>query len=336
VLGLLGGRTATAASAPGRAHYNVKNTVLLGSPEDWDYVYFDEGGKGAYVAHGTEVTVVDGQTGAIRGRVRGLDGVHGLAASSALGKGYAVSRQQHALAVFDLKSFAVTRSIPIGAGGDSLVLEPVNHRVLVMDAQAPVATVIDTTRDSVVATLPLGGIAEQAAASSTGKVFVNLAELRAVARLDARVPKIEALWQVPSCESPHGIAIDDASQRVFVSCVNKLLLVLDAVGGRLIASLPIGSGTDGVAFDPKRKRVFSSNGWDGTLSLIEERSPDDYISLGDEPTVHLGRTMAIDRNSGRLYIAAADLDRIDPARGKWAQYVMKPGTMRLLLLDPAD
>jgi len=335
LLGVSGERT-IAASATARGLYSLANTVLLGSPEDWDYVYYEQTLKEAFVAHGTEVTVVDGRTGEIRGRLGGLSGVHGLAASTAQGKGYAVSREQHRVVVFDLKTLSVIKSIPVGAAGDSLVLDPVNKRVLVMDAEAPVATVIDTERDAVVTTLSLGGTAEQAVASRTGKVFVNLAERRAVVRLDARTAQIEARWPVPTCESPHGVAIDESSQRVFVSCLNSLLVVLDAVSGRLVASMPIGSGTDGVAFDPKRKRIFSSNGWDGTVSVIEERAPDEYVSLGQVPTARFGRTMSIDTETGRLYIATADLDRIDPKRGKWAQYVMKPGSVRLLLLDPLD
>jgi DNA-binding beta-propeller fold protein YncE len=236
---------------------------------------------------------------------------------------------------FSLKSLLPGKSVPIGRAGDFLLYDPASRRVFVTDQDAPVATVIDATHDLVVTTLQLGGIAEQAASDGSGHLFINLADNREVIRVDSQALKVESRWSVPNCESPHGSAIDSASQRLFVSCLNEKLLVLDSVNGRTIATLPIGKGTDGAAYDLKRKRLFSSNGGDGTLSVIAQLGSDQYALIRNVPTARFGRTMALDPDTGRIYIPVADLERIDPhPTTKYGAFVFKPGSFRLMMFDP--
>ena len=327
--------TASNAARNDTADYRAVPAVPLGGSLEWDNLCFDRASQRVFIAHGDEVTVVDGRTGKLVGHVPGLDGVHGVAAIPELGKGYAVSRGSRAARSFSLTSLRPEKSVPIGRGGDSLLYDPFSRRVFVMDQEAPVSTVIDAATDLFVATLQLGGTAEQAVADGTGHIFINLADSREVIRVDTRALQVESRWRVPDCESPHGSAIDSTSRRLFVSCLNERLLVLDTVNGRTIATLPIGKGTDGAAYDLKRKRVFSSNGGDGTLSVIAQRGADQYALLSNVPTARFGRTMTLDPDTGRIYIPVADLERIDPhPASKWGAYVFKPGSFRLMMFDP--
>ena len=313
------------------ADYRPARTVSLGGSVDWDNLYFDPASRRVFIAHGNEVTVVAGRTGELVGHVQGLDGVHGVAAIPELGKGYAVSRGTRVASSFSLQSLLPQSRCP--SDGRVISCSTIRRvgRVFVMDQDATVATVIDSGHDLVVTTLQLGGIAEQAVADGIGHIFINLADNREVIRVDARALKIEARWAIPTCESPHGSAIDSASRRLFVSCLNARLLVLDTTSGRLIATLPIGKGTDGAAYDPRRKRVFSSNGTDGTLSVISQLGPDQYVWVRNVPTARFGRTMALDPDTGRIYIPVADLERIDPHPAtKWGAYVFQA---RLLAPD---
>jgi hypothetical protein len=328
---------ATAANAERNetADYRAVGAVPLGGSVEWDNLCFDPTSHRVFIAHGDEVTVVDGRSGKLVGHVPGLDGVHGVAAIGELGKGYAVSRGTRVARSFSLTSLRPGNSVPIGRGGDFLLYDPFSRRVFVMDQEAPISTVIDAARDLSVATLPLGGIAEQAVADGTGHIFINLADNREVIRVDTQALKVESRWPVPDCESPHGSAIDSASQRLFVSCLNQKLVVLDAVNGRTIVTLPIGKGTDGAAYDLKRKRVFSSNGGDGTLSVIAQLGSDQYALIRNVPTARFGRTIALDPDTGRVYIPVADLERIDPHPAtKWGAYVFKPDSFRLMMFDP--
>ena len=113
--------------------------------------------------------------------------------------------------------------------------------------------------------------------------------------------------------------------------MNGRLDVVDSDSGREVASAPIGLGTDSAAFDPVRRRVFSSNGRDGTISVIEEVDADTYRPLQSVATQVSGRTMAVDASTGRLFVAAADVDPSGPPPGRRS---LLPGTRKLRGLDP--
>ena len=145
-----------------------------------------------------------------------------------------------------------------------------------------------------------------------------------------------ARYAIPDCESPHGIAIDPVTNRVFTSCSNSKLFVLDAGTGKIVASFDIGKGSDAVQFDAKHKLVYSSNG-EGTLSVIAEKSADDFAMLGNVPTQRGARTMAVDPDTGRVFVVTADIDHIDPPKtaGGRPHVTYKPGSLKLFFYDPA-
>jgi hypothetical protein len=328
------GAAVAAAADPSPVSYTITRSVPLGPPEGWDYLYFEPQSHRVYVAHGTEITVVDGRSGNLVGRVTGIGGVNGIVALPQLHKGYTDSRRDKAAVVFDLATFKVTRQVPADTDTDALIYEPGTQRVFVMNGDGRDATVIDAVRDAPVATVALQGQPEFAAADGNGHVFVNITDKREIVRIDARNARIEARWPIPACERPHGLAIDPATHRLFSSCLNGLLLVVSADDGRVVASLPIGRGTDAAAFDPKRKLVFSSNG-EGTVSVIRQQGADQYLSLGNIPTKPLARTMTLDPDSGRLYLVTADVDEVNAKAEKLRErYAIRPGTVQLLFLDP--
>jgi DNA-binding beta-propeller fold protein YncE len=157
-------------------------------------------------------------------------------------------------------------------------------------------------------------------------------------RIDTHTNQVTAHWPVPDCTSPHGLAIDPVTRRLFVSCLNKLLMVVDAENGKVIERLPIGAGTDAAAFDPKRRLIFSSNGIDGTLSIIRENDANSFTSLGEIKTAPTARTMGIDAKTGRLYLAAADIAADAPAQTVTDRRRPRliPGSLKLIFLDPVD
>jgi hypothetical protein len=129
--------------------------------------------------------------------------------------------------------------------------------------------------------------------------------------------------------------MDHTAHRLFSSCRNKVLVVMNSDDGAVVATLPIGEGTDAAAFDPNRHLIFSSNR-EGTLSVIAEQSPTHYVPLAPVPTEFGARTMALDPRSGRIYLVAADFT-LNPNRAQSDlrhRYSVKPGSVRLLFLDP--
>ena len=324
---------APAQTAP---EYTVVKKVPLGAPDRWDYVVFDEGSGHVFVAHGDELTVVDGTSGELVGHVKSFPGItHGIAVVTASNRGYTDEGEAGKAHSFDLKTLKVEKHLQAQEGADAITFDPVSNHVFIMNGDAGTITVIDPKTDTVVTNIEVGGKLEYARPGENGKLFVNGADKREIVSIDTATNKIAARWPVPDCESPHGLAINPASHRLFVSCLNEQLFVLDSQSGQVITHLPIGKGSDAVVFDPKRKLLFSSNGKDGTISVIAEKDPKTYVSLQPIKTVVSARTMSINPATGRLFLAAADTVPNAPPDKKNGRVPTQPGSLKLLFLDPA-
>jgi YVTN family beta-propeller protein len=284
--------------------------------------------------------VVDGRDGAVLGEVTGMPGgTHGIGVSAATGKGYTDDGKAGVAVAFDLKTFKTLGRIPAKDDADGIAFDAPSGHIFISDGDSNTLTVIDPATDKVVATLDLGGGLEYAVSGDNGKLYVNGADKKELIRVDTKTNKVDARWPIPGCTEAHGLALDKAGHRAFVSCANKVMTVLNTDSGAVVATVPIGPGSDAVVFDPKRKLAFSSNA-EGTLSVIREVNPQTFVSLGSIKTAVTGRTMGIDQATGRLYIAAADVDASKPPtpspNGAPGRPVLVPGSLKLLFLDPAE
>ncbi|MGZ3273200.1 MAG: YncE family protein [Caulobacteraceae bacterium] len=326
---------AVSAQAQAPAGYKVVKEVPLGSPERWDYVVYDAPSHRVYVAHSDRISVVDAQEGKLIGEVTGVSGTHGVGIAN--GKGYTDDGEAGQAIVFDPKTLKVIKRIPAKKDADGVTVDSKSGHVFFVDGDSATVTVIDSKTDAVLANIDAGGGLEYAVPGDDGKVYVNGAEKKEIVRIDVKTNAIDARWPIPGCTSPHGLAIDTAGHRLFVTCVNKVMTVVDTTSGAVVATLPIGQGTDAAAFDPKRKRAFSSNG-EGTLTVVAETSPGSFSVTETVPTRVTGRTMGIDPASGRLFIAAADIDPKAPVpagpNGRPGRPQPVKGSLKLLFLDP--
>lgn len=333
-------------AAPSRAQsidYHLVKEVALGAPDRWDYVIYDAPSHRVFVAHGDRVTVVDGRAGSVVGQVEGLQGgTHGIAIAHGAGLGYTDDGEAGQAAAFSLDTLKVVKRLKAQDDADAVTIDPVSGHVFVVNGDPGTLTVIDPNSNRVVATVTIGSKLEYPVAGDNGKLYVNGEEKRVIYRIDTRSNQVDATWPISDCESPHGLAMDRATHRLFSSCENQKLLVVSSDSGAVVASLPIGRGTDAAAFDPRRKLIFSSNGTDGTLSVLRELDADHFKSAGTVKTRVSGRTMGLDPDSGRLFIAAGKPDeaamaayRAARAAGKRARMPLVPGSLTLLFLDPS-
>jgi DNA-binding beta-propeller fold protein YncE len=320
---------APAALAP---DYVLTRSVALGAPDRWDYVVFSADTGRVYVAHGDRVTVVDARSGRVVGEVTGMPGgTHGAAISLATGQGFTDDGEAGQAVAFDLKTLKVTRRIPAADDADGMVLDKATGRIFVVDGDPGTISVIDAKTAAPVATIVAGEKVEYIASDDNGTIYAAGEGNGDVLKIDARTNTIVARWVTPDCVKPHGLALDKVGKRVFMGCVNSTMMVVDTPTGRIAAKLPIGLGSDAVAFDAKRKRVFSSNGRDGTISVYQQVSPDDYRAMAPITTAISARTMAVDSASGRLFVVAADTD---PATSLGGRPRVRPGTLKLMMFDP--
>ncbi|MBS0580842.1 MAG: YncE family protein [Proteobacteria bacterium] len=341
VMALLGGSALSGAAPSPAISYATAHTVAVGAPERWDYLSFDADTHRLYLSHFDRVEVLDGSSGERLGSVAGIPGgTHGIGIAGSLGKGYTDDGTAGEVVVFDLHTLKVLRRVKTQPDADGIVVDPKTGHVFVINGDSASVSVLDPSSDRVIATVQVGGTLEFAVPDGRGKLYVNGAERRELVRIDTAGNRVDARWPIPACESPHGIAMDPATRRVFVSCVNQLLVVVDADSGALVAKLPIGRGTDAAAFDPQRQLIFSSNGIDGTVSVIRQESPQRYTVLADISTAITGRTMSIDPASGRLFVAAAAIDPAAPVPprpdGRPGRPQPLPASLKVLYLDPKD
>jgi DNA-binding beta-propeller fold protein YncE len=314
--------------------YRVTRRVALGAPQGWDYLTFDPATGHVLVAHATQTDIVDQRSGRIVGRLAGLRGAHGQVVYPATGEIFADSGQTGTVTVFDPRTLAAVKTLPAGKDADGVVYEPAHHLVVVLDGDGDSATLIDAASKRVTATVKLGGDPEFGAVDGRGGLYVNITSTGEIVRIDTATASVTARFAIPGCDSPHGLAIDPITDRLFTTCLNAKLMVVDAASGKVLQTLAIGHGSDAAAFDPVRRRIFSSNG-DGTLSVLQEAADGTVTALGEVKTARGARTMAIDPGTGRIFLVTADVQgETPPSRpGGRPHLIFTPGTVTLLFLD---
>jgi YVTN family beta-propeller protein len=304
VLGLAAG-SACAKEAP--PAYAQSARWHVGGDGGWDYLAFAESGGRLFVTHGDRVVVLDAADGRRLGEVAPTAGVHGVAFAPALGKGFASAGKADAVVVFDLRTLAVTANVAVGRNPDALLFDAPTARVFAFNGRSHDASVIDANGGKVLATIPLGGKPEFAVSDGKGRVYVNIEDRTELAVIDAAAAKVVATWPLAGCEEPSGLAIDVEHARLFSVCANARLAVTDARSGKHVADVSIGKGPDAVAFDAQRRLLFSSNGEDGTLTVVRESTPDRYDVVQNLSTQRSARTLALDPRTHRLFLAAAEV-----------------------------
>src|SRR6185436_4083781 len=152
---------------------------------------------------------------------------------------------------------------------DAILYEPLSNRLFTFNGNSKDATVIDAATDKVTSTIPLGGKPEFAVDDGKGNIFVNIEDTHELAQIDARKGAVLKRYVLEGCEDPSGLAIDVAHRRLFSVCANKVMVVSKPDSGKVVATVPIGQGSDGAGFDPGRGFAFSSNG-EGTLTVVKE------------------------------------------------------------------
>jgi len=324
-----------AAVAVAATSYGVRQQYLLGGGGGWDYLTLDQAGKRLFIARTDRVMVVDTADGKVIGTIPHTEGVHGVALVPALGKGFISDGRADAVTVFDLKSLETVATFAVsGHNPDAILYDAKSGHLFTFNGRSHDITVLDPASGAVIATIAAGGKPEFVQEDGEGHVFFNIEDTAQLSELDTVAGRRVATWQLPGCEEPTGLAFDVAHRRLFSACGNAALIVTDAVTGKHVATVPIGHGSDAVGYDAQRSLVFSSNGEDGTLTVIHQDTPDHYSVVATVPTQKSARTLALDPATHRIYTVAAEFDPA-PAATPAEPHPRAPvrdGSFRLLVL----
>jgi YVTN family beta-propeller protein len=312
----------------GPSGYQVVKTIPIAGEGGWDYVAVDSDARRIYISHATKVVVLDADTFAVAGEIPDTQGVHGIAIASDLGRGFVSNGRAGTATIFDLKTLKTIGTVKTGDNPDAIAYEPLSKRVYTFNGRSKDATAINAADGSVVATIPLGGKPEFAAVDGKGKIFVNNEDTSELIEIDAQAAKELHRWSLKPCESPSGLAMDQKNRRLFVGCENKMMAIVDADSGKVIATPPIGEGVDATAFDPGTGLALASNG-EGTLTVVKQEGKDKYSVLENVPTKRSARTMGLDLKTHNVVLPAAEF--LPPKEGE-RRGAMKPGSFVLLVV----
>jgi len=299
-----------------------------------DYIVPDPPNHRLFIARQNRVMVVDEDTGKLLGEVTGIQGAHGTAIAEATGHGFATSGNDQSVVMFDLKTFKALGRIPAAEDADAIVFDGASNRVFTLNGDAHSSTVIDPRAGTLITNIPLGGKPEYGASAGDGKVYANLTDTSEVVEIDAKTASVARRWSTAPCKQPVAMAIDTAHRRLFSGCRSGVMAVSDYEAGKVVATVPIGSGVDGAGFDSTSGNAFASNA-DGTLTVVHQDSGDQYRVIETVQTPQGSRNMGLDPTNHRLFVASAKFGPV-PAGGRGRGPVL-PGSFTLLVVerDPA-
>jgi YVTN family beta-propeller protein len=330
---LLGGLSP--AGTPKAGYHLLKKYSIGGGDgktEYWDYITFDESARRLYLSHGTEVKVVNADTGEVVGTIPGFQRNHGIALVKELNKGFVSDGDAAEVVVFDIKSLKVTGRIKVGEGADCIIYDPSSKHVFVMNGGTKDAMAIDPVTEKVVGTVPMGGRPEYAVADGRGMIYDNIQDKNEVAALDTHSLTIKARWPSAPAERAASLTMDREHRRLFIGGRNKILAIMDADSGRVIQNFPIGDGVDANVYEPKTGFVFAATR-EGILHIFHEDTPDTFSLIENVKTEPGARNMALDPKTHDVYLDTADLGQppAPTAQQPNPPAPAIPGTFRLLV-----
>ena len=298
--------------------YKVIGKIKVGGAASWDYVAFDAVNRHLFVSHRDSVEVVDPDAGKVIQTIPQLHGVHGIAIANDLNRGFITngSNTSHSVTIFDLKTFAKIGEPAAGTNPDAVCYEPKTKRVFAINHGGSDATAIDAKTGEVLKTFPTGPTGEFCQTDGNGTLFVNLEDSSELLQIDAAKMEVSKKISLAPCEHPSGLAIDLKDKKLFSACDNKMMAVTDIPTFKVVGTPAIGAGPDAAGFDSSLGLAFSSNGTDGTLSILKMVNGkfDTVDTVKTEPRA---RTMTVDEKMHKVYLLTADYAA--PAGGGRAQ-----------------
>lgn len=322
----------TATAKAGGPYHFIKE-IPIATDGGWDYLSVDSAAKRLYVSHATTVVVIDLKSDTIITNIADTPGVHGIAIAPKLKRVFISNGKGNNVSVVDSKTLATVAHVETGENPDCILFEPSQSEVYAFNGRSHSATVIDAKSDKVIAAIPLDGKPEFAQADpGLHRVFDNIEDKSKVAVIDTKTHTVVTNWPIAPGESASGMAIDTKNHRLFLGCDNQMMVMMDAVTGKVLGTVPIGEGVDANAYDPKTKLAFASCGRSGATTIA--RVDGDNLSVVQTLTTAPGaRTMALDEATHKIYLATARFERPsgEAPAGQRRRPKMVPGTFKILV-----
>jgi len=322
----------SAQQPAGTGDYKVLRAVKAGGDGGYDYVYADAAARKLYIPRigaSGRITVFDLDSLKPAGEIARTN-AHGVAVDMASRHGFASSKP---VAMWDADTLAPIKTVEVKGEPDGILDDPYSGLIYILSHEAPNATVIDAKTGSVVGTIDLGGEPEQAVSDGKGAIYVDIEDRGNIAVVDAKTLKVKTHYDLQGKGAGcAGLAMDVKNNILFAACRKpQTMVVLSATDGKILETLPIGSGTDGAAFNPATREAFATEG-EGALTVVKENSPTTFVVEQTLKTMPRARTIALDSKTGRIFTITAEFGPPPPPSPgeKWSRAPMIPGTFTIL------
>ena len=299
LLGLLTGHAPAQDAAP----YKVLATTQLMGNGGIDFVTVDNDGRRVYVPRGGNTYVFDLDSHKYIGAVTNCGG-RGVAVDTASHHGFSSAGK---IAMFDTETMQKLKDIDVEGRPDGIMLEPFTDRIYILSHAAPNFTAIDPKDGTVTGTLQVGGDVEQSQSDGQGKLYADIEDEKKIAVVDVKTLKLITKYNLgDTAGEPAGLGLDVKNHLLFAMCAKPdVCVVLNADTGKVLATLPLGNGTDGGGFNPAIMEAWSSQR-DGTLTIIKETSPTSFAVEQTVQTKAGCKTSALDTKNNQIVLICTE------------------------------
>ncbi len=284
--------------------YHVIKTYKLGGDGGWDYLTLDSSARRLYISRATHVMVIDADSGKSVGDIPDTPGVHGIALAPELGRGFVSNGREGTVTIFDIQTLKLINKVKVGDNPDAILYDSASKRVFTFNGKSHDSTAIDAAKGTVLGTIKLEGKPEFAVSDGKGEIFVNIEDKSQLDAIDPNKLEVKSRWPLAPCQEPSGLAMDRKNRRLFSGCDNKMMAVVDADSGKVIATPAIGDGVDATAFDEGTGLAFASCG-EGVLTVVREESPSKFSVAENVKTQEGARTLALDNKNHEVFVVTA-------------------------------
>jgi hypothetical protein len=296
------------APASSDGPYKVIQSAKVGGEGGFDYVNADADSRKLFVVRSARpngrADVYDLDSVKLIGSIPNVNGGHGVATDTKTGKSFASSNP---VVMFDTKTLEVIKTIQVTGSPDGFFYEPATDHIFILSHRAPNVTVLNGSDGAIVGTIDLGGAPEQGVSDGKGHVYIDIEDKATIAVVDPKTNQVTTTYSLGDKGAGNaGLALDAKNGILFSYCHDPAVcVILNAADGKILDTLPIGTGVDAAEFNPDTMEAFSSQG-DGTLTIIKESSPTSFAVEQTVKTPRGAKCSTLDAKTGHILLTSAE------------------------------
>jgi DNA-binding beta-propeller fold protein YncE len=281
---------------------------------DFDHFAVDLAGHRLFLTaeKNTAVEVFDLNTNKLIHTITGLDEPHSMLYRADLKKLFVIDGGAAEVRMYDATSYKYLGGIKLKDDCDSMAYDAATKYLYVVNGGRgakeaySLISIIDTTAAKKVADIRIETDSVEALAleKSGPRLFVNMTGLNSVGVFDREKHTQLATWSIAET-AQHNVplVLDEANHRLFLAASGKpeKFVVLDSDSGKVVASLPVSSMVDDMAFDPASKRIYTP----GTdfVDVFQQKDADHYEQIGHVPGSFRAKTAILVPQLNRYFLA---------------------------------